>query len=250
VKALGIGLGLALVALQAGAQEKDRTTELLGKIGTRPAFMVLNAAKQADGSWQVTGEYTALPKHYRRYLEGERSARLGVMHLKEGDTPILWARASAATLQGVWSEGWFRGTRFGPGGQERERFEFSEEFPSMNRYTAAVRCEASDGGDGVLLAYAFDNGALKPGSFEWQSGAAPSGPYCSIGAREPVEQVPFRGGLRLRFRGRCSVTLRDLGEFVRVSAENCNELCGARARLEPLLVDGQGGCSVMKPVER
>ena len=62
----------------------------------------------------------------QRFLEGERSKQLGVTFLKEGNTPILYGRPATATLQGTWSGGVFKGARYGPGGQERERFEFSE----------------------------------------------------------------------------------------------------------------------------
>jgi len=51
-----------------------------------------------------------------------------------------------------------------------------------------------------------------------------------------LEQQPFKGGLRFA-SGRCSVTLREAGEFVRVAAENCSVQCGSEAYLEPLIVD-------------
>ena len=46
----------------------------------------------------------------------------------------------------------------GPG-QKREQFEFSEEFPAMDSYSANVRCEAKEA-------------AIKPSShFRWNEGS-------------------------------------------------------------------------------
>ena len=57
------------------------------------------------------------------------------------------------------------------------------------------------------------------------------------------------GGLRF-VAGRCRVTLRDLGDYVRVSAEDCSAQCGSLAYLEPLLVDRRGHCQLLRPQAR
>ena len=58
-------------------------------------------------------------------------------------------------------------------------------------------------------------------------------------------------GFGLRFvAGSCRVTLRDLGEYVRVSAENCSEFCGSQAYLEPVLVERSGACQLLRPRQR
>jgi hypothetical protein len=43
------------------------------------------------------------------------------------------------------------------------------------------------------------------------------------------------------------VVLRDLGDFVRVTAENCAAMCGPQAYLEPMLVDRRGNCQLLRP---
>ena len=45
---------LLLVPLAALAQEQPH--ELIGKVGTRPALVILHAAPRPDGSAQVAGE--------------------------------------------------------------------------------------------------------------------------------------------------------------------------------------------------
>ncbi|MEX0638638.1 MAG: hypothetical protein WD155_07870, partial [Burkholderiales bacterium] len=177
-------------------------------------------------------------------LEGERSKQLGVTFLKEGSSPILYGRPGTATLQGTWSGGVFRGTRYAPGGQERERFEFSEKFSDMAQYSAHVRCETAEGRYASVLDYALDNGRLQ--RLDWSSRVAPSGHTCSLVS---AEQQPFEGGLRFA-AGRCTVTLRDLGEYVRVSAEDCSEFCGSQAYFEPVLVDRRGACLLLRPQQR
>jgi len=151
----------------------DESRELVGQLGSRSALMVLHATQRADGGYQLSGEYIVLPTLARRFLEGERSPELGVTTLKEGNTAILYGRPATGELRGTWHRGMFKGMRYGPGGQERERFELSEEFP------------------------------------------------------------------------RCSVTLREAGEFVRVAAENCAAQCGSEAYLEPLIVDRRGRCQLL-----
>jgi hypothetical protein len=244
----GFALLLALACAPASAQEVTETRELIGRMGRSIAVLALSATHR-DGDWRVTGEYLLVPSLVRRFLEGERSPQLGVTSLREGNTQILFGRPPTATLQGTWRDGRFTGTRYGPGGQERERFEFSEEFPSMDAYSAAVRCETNDGRYASSLAYTVEAGKLRPGSLEWRSRLAPSGHACALGAREPFVQSAMAGGLRFS-AGRCNVTLRDLGEYVRVVAEDCAESCGSQAYLEPILLDRRGSCTLLHPRQR
>jgi len=238
----------ALLAIAAPAlgqsQEAVETRELLGQLGGRAALMRLYEIPRADGSTRLTGEYTILPTLQQRYLEGERSKQLGVTFLKEGNSPILYGRPATATLQGTLSGGVFRGTRYAPGGQERERFEFSEKFPDMDGYSAEVRCEFAEGRYASTLEYAVAHGRLK--GLDWRSRVSPAGHTCSVSMRE---QEPLPGGLRF-VAGSCRVTLRDLGEYVRVSAEDCAEFCGSLAYLEPVLVERSGACRLLRPQQR
>jgi hypothetical protein len=235
---------LLLFSLNGFSQEKTETHELLGQVGGRPALLHLYGTEREDGSARLTGEYLVLPTMQQRFLEGDRSKQLGVTVLREGNSPILYGREPIGTLQGNWSGGVFKGTRFGPQGQERERFEFSETFPSLDAYNANVRCEVIEGRYSATLAYAAEAGRLK--AFEWRSKVAPAGhPFALAG----LEQRPFKGGLQLE-RGRCRVTLRDLGDFVRVTAEHCAEFCGSETYLEPVLVDRRGCCALLWPQTR
>jgi len=243
-----IALLLGIFSLQVFSQEKNETRELIGHLGGRTALIHLYATQQPDGSARITGEYLVLQTLQQRFLEGERSKQLGVTVLKEGSSPILYGRPATATLQGTWSGGVFKGARYGPGGQQRERFEFSETFPAMDGYSAAARCEIAAGRYASTLAYAVENGRLK--SLEWRSKVAPGGHSCAIaGPEQGLEQQPFNGGLRFA-TGRCSVILRDLGDYVRVSAEDCAALCGSQAYLEPVLVDRRGHCQLLRPQAR
>lgn len=237
---------LALAAAWPAAAQDDagRAHELLGQMGGRTALLQLYEAPRPDGSARLSGEYWTLAPLQQKFLEGERSKQLGVTFLKEGNSPILYGRPGSATLQGTWSGGAFRGTRYAPGGQERERFEFHAAFPSMQAYDAEVRCEPAAGRYSSSLEYAVAAGALR--RLHWRSRVEPSGHTCAILDPEPR---PMDGGLRLA-AGRCTVTLRDLGEFVRVSAEHCAEFCGSQAYLEPVLVDKGGGCRLMRAPER
>ena len=237
----GFAFILGLLALTCSAQE---TQELLGYMGGRTALLRLYATPREDGSARLTGEYLVLPTLQQRFLEGERSKQLGVTFLREGNSPILYGREPIATLQGTWAGGVFKGTRFGPQGQERERFEFGESFPSMEAYSAQVRCEISEGRYAATLAYAIEGGRLK--SFEWRSKVAPGGHPCSV---SPTEPLPYTGGLQFG-AGRCRVTLRNLGDFVRVLAEDCAQFCGSEAYLEPVLVDRRGACALLRPQAR
>jgi len=218
--------------------------EMIGHVGGRAALANMYATERPDGSARVTGDYLLLPTMQQRFLEGDRSKQLGVTVLNEGSSPIFYGRPPMGTLQGTWSGGIFKGARFGPGGQERERFEFSETFPSMDGYSASPRCEVSEDRYASTLAYAIENGKLK--GLEWRSRVMPADHPCNVAG---LKQQAFSGGLRFA-SGRCTVTMRDLGEYVRVTAENCAEMCGSQGYLEPVLVDKRGGCQLIRPQVR
>ena len=235
---------LGFFSAQVFGQETNETRELIGHLGGRAALLHLYATGQPDGSARITGDYLVLPTMQQRFLEGERSKQLGVTFLKEGATPILYGRPATATLQGTWSGGVFKGGRYGPGGQERERFEFSESFPPMDGYGASVRCEISEAGYASTLAYAVEDGKLK--SVDWRSKVAPGDHPCAVSG---LEQIAHNDGLRFA-AGSCSVTLRDLGDYVRVTAEGCAALCGSQGYLEPVLVDRRGNCQLLRQHSR
>ena len=233
---------LLLAPLAAWAQTETR--ELVGQIGSRPALLVLHANRTDQGAWQMAGEYMVLPTLQRRFLEGESSPEIGVTTLREGTTPILFGRPPTGELRGTLRAGVFKGTRFAPGGQERERFEFSEEFPSMEGYSASIRCDATDARYASNLQMAVEAGKLQ--SFDWRSKVAPSGHACSIAN---LQQEAFKGGLRFS-AGPCNVTLREVGDYVRIAAEDCVEQCGSQCYLEPLLIDRRGNCRLMRSDSR
>ena len=239
-----LALLLAVFSHQALAQVNTETRELIGNLGGRAALIHLYATDQPDGSTRVTGEYVFLGTMQQRFLEGERSRQLGVTTLNEGTSPILYGRPPTATLQGTYASGVFKGTRYGPSGQERERFEFSEAFPSMDGYSASVRCETAEGRYSSSLSYAVESGKLK--SIEWRSRVAPGDHPCTISG---LEQRPSNGGLRFASGG-CSVSLRELGDYVRVAAEGCAAMCGSQGYLEPVLVDRRGSCQLLRPQAR
>ena len=233
---------LLLAPLAAWAQTETR--ELVGQIGSRPALLVLHASRTDQGAWQMAGEYMVLPTLQRRFLEGESSPEIGVTTLREGTTPILFGRPPTGELRGTLRAGVFKGTRFAPGGQERERFEFSEEFPSMEGYSATIRCDATDARYASNLQMAVEAGKLQ--SFDWRSKVAPSGHACNIAN---LQQEAFKGGLRFS-AGRCNVTLREVGDYVRIAAEDCVEQCGSQGYLEPLLIDRRGNCRLLRSDSR
>jgi hypothetical protein len=235
---------LLAAATPALAQDAGDSRELIGMLGGRAALMQLYETPRADGSARLTGEYLILTTLQQRFLEGERSKQLGVTFLKEGSTPILYGRPASATLQGTWSAGVFKGTRYAPGGQVRERFEFGEKFPDMHDYSAEVRCEVAEGRYASTLEYAIERGKLQ--RLAWRSRVAPAGHVCALAM---TEQQSMTGGLRFA-AGQCSITLRDLGEYVRVRAENCSEFCGSLAYLEPVLVERRGACQLLRPLSR
>ena len=233
-----------LLALPAAAQETIETRELVGHVGSRSALLVLYSTRRSDTNWRVTGEYLVLPTLARRYLEGDRSPTQGFTSLREGASAILFGHPSTGEMRGTYRDGVFKGTRYGPGGQERERFEFSEEFPSLEGYGAAVSCEAGDARYASKLAYAVEAGKLK--ALEWSSQVKPAGHSCSLPA---LQQEPMKGGLKAS-AGTCTVTIREVGEFVKIAAEGCSSSCGSGAYLEPLLVDRRGACLLMRAEER
>jgi hypothetical protein len=218
--------------------------EMAGQLGSRDALLTLHALQQPDGGWRVTGEYVILPTLQRRFLEGERSPELGVTTLREGATPILFGRDPTGELRGTWRGGVFKGTRHGAGGQERERFEFSEEFPAMNDYSATVSCEVREGRYSSTLSLAADSGTIQ--AFDWKSRLQPSGHSCHLSG---LSQTPFSGGVRLA-SGECRVTLRGIGGTVKVAAEGCGAQCGSQAYLEPMLLEGRGSCRLLHPGAR
>lgn len=243
------------IAFQAAAQSDAEQRELTGQVGNRGALIVLNSTRERDGTWRITGEYLLLPTLVRRFVEGERSPQLGVTTLREGATPIFFGRPPTATLRGTWRNGLFRGSRLGPGGQQRERFEFSESFPSLDHYSAELRCEAGDARYQSTLAYVIEKGKLKPGSFEWRTRVSPSGHACTLGAEDRIEQQPRPGALQWiastpGHPGTCRITLRDLGDFVRVAAEDCQGYCGSQGYFEPLLVEQRNACRLLRPQAR
>lgn len=225
--------------LLAFAQAQRGTHELIGQVGSRAALLTLNATQRADAGWQLTGEYVLLPTQQRRFVQGESSPEIGVTTLREGETPILFGRPASGELRGVWRDGTLRGTRYGPGGQEREHFEFSESFPSLDAYSAKVRCEASAPGSRAALDYVVQAGKVQ--SFQWVAHAGAAS--CRV---KDLAQQPVPGGIRL-VAGGCRITLRDLGESLRIAAEGCSEQCQAPAQLEPLLVDRRGRCELFRP---
>lgn len=238
---------LLLVAFAgcAVAQERSETVELVGHVGSRDALLVLHATERVDGSWHMTGEYIVFPTFTRRFLEGERSPQLGIATFKEGASAILFGRPATGELRGTFRDGQFRGMRYGPGGQERERFEFSERFPSMEDYSAEVRCETSEARYASTLSYAIEGGRLR-GALEWRSRVRGEDHQCAVRAAAPR---PDRKGLAFA-QGDCVVALRDLGDYVKVSADNCAAQCGSGAYLEPLVVDRRGHCHLLRPEPR
>ncbi|MFN2644336.1 MAG: hypothetical protein ABR570_05055 [Burkholderiales bacterium] len=226
-----------IVPLAAWAQAETR--EFVGQIGSRPALLVLHAARTAEGAWQLAGEYIILGTLQRRFLEGEASPQIGVTTLREGTTAILFGRPTTGELRGTLRADAFKGTRYAPGGQARERFEFSEDFPSMEGYSAKVACEASAAHYSSTLNYSIEAGKLQ--SFEWRSSTSPSGHGCKVA---DLQQAPWKGGLRFG-AGSCHVTMREAGDYVRLMAENCAEHCGSEAYLEPLLIDRRGHCRLL-----
>ena len=236
---------LLTIPITAWAQSDTRETrELGGQLGSRPALLVLHAGRAPEGGLQLAGEYIVLTTLQRRFLEGESSAEIGVTTLREGSTPILFGRSPTGELRGTYRGGVFKGARFAPGGQERERFEFSEEFPSLDGYSAKVSCDASAAGYTSSLALALEAGKLQ--SLDWRSKVAPSEHVCSV--TNPQQQA-MKGGLRF-VSGRCTLTLREIGDYVRLSAESCNEQCGTQAYLEALLIDRRGNCRLLRPDSR
>ena len=220
---------------------QTETLELGGQLGSRPTLLVLHASRIPEGEWQIAGEYIVLTTLQRRFLEGEASPQIRVTSLREGVSPILFGRSPTGELRGTWTGSTFRGTRFGPGGQERERFEFSEDFPSLEKYATQVHCDAGDAQYSSTLNLAVDAGKLR--SIDWRSKLAASGHVCAISS---AEQQPMQGGLRF-VAGKCVITLREIGDYLWLTAGNCAEQCGSQAYLEPVVIDRRGYCRLLRP---
>jgi hypothetical protein len=233
-----------LLLLLAAPAAWAETTAMAGQLGSRPALMILHASKVPEGGWQLAGEYIVLSTLQRRFLEGEASPEIGVTTLREGTTPILFGRTPTGELRGSLRGGTFKGTRYAPGGQERERFEFSEEFASMEGYSGALRCEAGDARYASSVNLPVQGGKVQ--SIDWRSKVAATGHSCQVAN---LQQEPWKGGLRLT-SGRCTVSVRDLGEYLWLAAENCHEFCGSQAYLEPVLVDRRGSCRLLRGESR
>ena len=157
---------LLLLLMPVAALAQTETLELGGQLGSRPALLVLHASRVPEGEWQIAGEYIVLTTLQRRFLEGEASPQIRVTSLREGTSPILFGRPTTGELRGTWKGTSFRGTRYAPGGQERERFEFSEGFPSLEKYSANIHCDVGEGQYSSTLNLAIDAGKLR--SIDWR----------------------------------------------------------------------------------
>jgi hypothetical protein len=144
-----------------------------------------------------------------------------------------------AELRGTWRGRSYTGTRYGPGGQRREDFAFSENFPSLENYSARVRCEAKEGRHQARLSLSVEKGRLE--RLEWRA-VDPDGQICNVRA---TGQEPHAGGLRF-VDGACRVTLRDAGEFLVLRAGNCAAQCAAEADFVPLVIDRRGHCELLR----
>ena len=230
-----------LLPFPPAAAAQTETLELGGHLGSRPALLVLHASRVPEGEWRIAGEYIVLTTLQRRFLEGEASPQIRVTTLREGTSPILFGRSPTGELRGTWKGTTFRGARYAPGGQERERFEFSEEFPSLEKYSANVRCDAGDARYTSSLNLAVEAGRLQ--SLEWRSKLAGSEHTCSVAN---LQQQPAKAGL-LFTSGKCGVALREVGEYVWLSSTDCAEQCGSQAYLEPMVIDRRGYCRLLRP---
>jgi hypothetical protein len=232
---------LLLLLMPVAALAQTETLELGGQLGSRPALLVLHASRVPEGEWQIAGEYIVLTTLQRRFLEGEASPQIRVTSLREGTSPILFGRPTTGELRGTWKGTSFRGTRYAPGGQERERFEFSEGFPSLEKYSANIHCDVGEGQYSSTLNLAIDAGRLR--SIDWRSKLAPSGHVCAIAS---AEQQPMEGGLRFA-AGKCTINAREIGEYLWLTAANCADQCGSQAYIEPLVIDRRGYCRLLRP---
>jgi hypothetical protein len=109
----------------------------------------------------------------------------------------------------------------------------------MEGYSARVRCEAEEGRYKTRLVLTVERGELK--ALDWRS-VEPDGQVCALAT---AQQEPMAGGLRF-VAGECRITLRDAGELVVLKARNCAAHCAAEAHIEPLLIDRQGGCELLR----
>jgi hypothetical protein len=116
----------------------------------------------------------------------------------------------------------------------------------MAGYSEEVDCDAGDRKYASSLRFAIKEGRLASPTLEWHSRLAADGHRCTVSASM---QQPMEGGLRFT-DGDCVVTLRQVGESVRVAADNCSSRCGTGAYLEPLLVDARGNCRLLRAEQR
>ena len=77
---------------------------------------------------------------------------------------------------------------------------------------------------------------------DWRSKLAPSGHVCTV---TNAEQRPWKGGLRF-VSGHCSIALREVGDYLWLTADGCTEQCGSQAYLEPMVIDRRGYCRVLR----
>ena len=211
-------LAFAALLVPIVAWSQTETRELVGQIGSRPALLVLHASRTAEGAWQMAGEYIVLPTLQRRFLEGESSPEIGVTTLREGTTAILFGRPSTGELRGTLRAGVFKGARFAPGGQERERFEFSEEFPSMEAYSTNLRCEAADAHYVSSLQL-----AVKPASCSRSTGARSSRRAATPATSPTCSSSPGRAACasaRAAATSRCARSANTCASLRRTASSN------------------------------
>ena len=241
-----IALLLGLLSAQAFAQEASETRELIGQLGGRAALLNLYATAQPDGSARVTGDYLVLPTLQQRFLEGERSKQLGVTFLKEGDDadPLRPAGDgdAAGHLVGRRLQGRALRAR---AGRSASASSSAKRFPSMDGYSAQRALRGVRGTLRLDARLAVENGKLK--SLDWRSKVSPG--RASLHGRAGSSSARTTAACASP-PGRCSVTLRDLGDYVRVTAEDCAAMCGSQGYLEPVLVDRRGNCQLLRPRTR
>ena len=107
-----------------------------------------------------------------------------------------------------------------------------------------MACAATEGRYRSTLGFAVQAGRVS--EFSWESRTAPGGHVCAVSG---AKQQSAKGGIALA-AGHCRITLREVGEYVKVAAEDCAELCGSQAYLEPVLVDRRGHCRLLRPEAR
>jgi len=217
----------------------DETSENQGagrQIGSRSALMVLHARSAPTAAGSSAGIRASSP--CAPFFVRVKEAPSSVTTLKEGNTAILYGRPAPASGAAP-ARRRVQGHAPRAGGQERERFDFSEEFAPLDGYSASVRCDAGDDRYASSLSYSMEEGKLK--GFEWRARVAPKRPQ--LHARRILSRNRS-SGLQLA-SGACSVTLREVGEFFASPRETVWPQCSSQAYLEPLLVDRRGRCQLL-----